>query len=113
MRRRDLSASGWRDVDKPIVYAMGDGWEGAVAWVRRTLGARDRLTVRGLTDAHGGLRSSARTSSGRAGGVCVFHFDDDRLITETVYFDHATLLATERRALTTRLPERAFRVVAW
>jgi len=23
----------------------------------------------------------------------VFHFDDDRLITETVYFDHATLLA--------------------
>jgi len=24
---------------------------------------------------------------------CVFHFEDDRLVKETVYFDHATLLA--------------------
>jgi steroid delta-isomerase-like uncharacterized protein len=24
---------------------------------------------------------------------CIFHFDDDRLVSETVYFDHGTLLA--------------------
>lgn len=25
--------------------------------------------------------------------ACIFHFEGDRLIKETVYFDHATLLA--------------------
>jgi hypothetical protein len=24
---------------------------------------------------------------------CIYHFDEDRLVSESVYFDHATLLA--------------------
>ena len=38
-----------------------------------------------------GTRPSGRSIDVRCG--CVFHFDSDRLIKETVYFDHATLLA--------------------
>ena len=38
-----------------------------------------------------GVPASARPIEIRCG--CVFHFEDDRLVKETVYFDHATLLA--------------------
>jgi len=48
-----------------------------------------------LTGTHrgewAGLPATGRSIDVRSG--CVFHFDDDRLIKETVYFDHATLLA--------------------
>lgn len=48
-----------------------------------------------LTGTHqgewAGLPASGRSIDVRCG--CVFHFDADRLIKETVYFDHATLLA--------------------
>ncbi len=38
-----------------------------------------------------GVPATGRPIEVRCG--CVFHFDGDRLIKETVYFDHATLLA--------------------
>jgi steroid delta-isomerase-like uncharacterized protein len=38
-----------------------------------------------------GVPATGRHMEVRCG--CVFHFDDDRLTKETVYFDHATLLA--------------------
>ena len=48
-----------------------------------------------LTGTHlgpwAGVPATGRSIDLRAG--CVFHFDGDRLIKETVYFDHATLLA--------------------
>jgi steroid delta-isomerase-like uncharacterized protein len=48
-----------------------------------------------MRGSHGGdwagVSPTGRPMSVRCG--CVFHFDDDRLVKETVYFDHATLLA--------------------
>jgi len=41
--------------------------------------------------AWAGVAASGRPIAVRCG--CVFHFDGDRLVKETVYFDHATLLA--------------------
>jgi steroid delta-isomerase-like uncharacterized protein len=41
--------------------------------------------------AWAGVPPSGRHMEVRCG--CVFHFDNDRLTKETVYFDHATLLA--------------------
>ena len=38
-----------------------------------------------------GAPATGRSMEVRCG--CVFHFDGDRLVKETVYFDHATLLA--------------------
>jgi steroid delta-isomerase-like uncharacterized protein len=38
-----------------------------------------------------GVPASGRRIEVRCG--CVFHFDGDRLVKETVYFDHATMLA--------------------
>ena len=38
-----------------------------------------------------GVPATGRRMEVRCG--CVFHFDRDRLVKETVYFDHATLLA--------------------
>jgi len=38
-----------------------------------------------------GVPATGRSIEVRCG--CVFHFDGDRLVKETVYFDHATLLA--------------------
>ncbi|MEA3215064.1 MAG: hypothetical protein QOJ19_1220, partial [Acidimicrobiia bacterium] len=38
-----------------------------------------------------GVPATGRNIDVRCG--CVFHFDGDRLLKETVYFDHATLLA--------------------
>ncbi|HBW19146.1 MAG TPA: hypothetical protein DEH11_09100 [Actinobacteria bacterium] len=38
-----------------------------------------------------GVPASGRPIEVRCG--CVFHFEDDRLVKQTVYFDHATLLA--------------------
>jgi steroid delta-isomerase-like uncharacterized protein len=38
-----------------------------------------------------GVPASGNRMEVRCG--CIFHFDDDRLTKETVYFDHATLLA--------------------
>ena len=38
-----------------------------------------------------GVPATGRSINVRCG--CVFHFDSDRLVKETVYFDHATLLS--------------------
>jgi steroid delta-isomerase-like uncharacterized protein len=38
-----------------------------------------------------GIPASGRSIDVRCG--CIFHFDEDRLVKETVFFDHATLLA--------------------
>jgi steroid delta-isomerase-like uncharacterized protein len=49
-------------------------------------------TVRGThTGTWAGVPASGQPIELRCG--CVFHFEDDRLVKETVYFDHATLLA--------------------
>lgn len=48
-----------------------------------------------LTGTHEGVWAGV-PDSGRPIDVrcaCVFHFDKDRLVKETVYFDHATMLA--------------------
>jgi steroid delta-isomerase-like uncharacterized protein len=48
-----------------------------------------------MTGTHGGswagVPATGRPIDVRCG--CIFHFDGDRLIKETVFFDHATLLA--------------------
>jgi steroid delta-isomerase-like uncharacterized protein len=50
------------------------------------------LTMRGThLGPWAGIPGTGRPIQVRCG--CVFHFDGDRLVKETVYFDHATLLA--------------------
>jgi steroid delta-isomerase-like uncharacterized protein len=48
-----------------------------------------------MTGTHGGAWAGV-PASGKPIDVatcCLYHFDEDRLISESVYFDHATLLA--------------------
>jgi steroid delta-isomerase-like uncharacterized protein len=62
----------------------------------RTYHAADAVVVEGrITGTHDGEWVGI-AATGRAVDVptcCIYHFDDDRLTSESVYFDHATLLA--------------------
>jgi steroid delta-isomerase-like uncharacterized protein len=61
-----------------------------------TYHASDALILEGrMTGTHNGPWAGV-PASGKPIEVmacCIYHFDEDRLVSESVYFDHATLLA--------------------
>jgi steroid delta-isomerase-like uncharacterized protein len=62
----------------------------------RTYHAADAVIMEGrMTGTHRGPWAGV-PASGKPIDVttcCIYHFEDDRLVSESVYFDHATLLA--------------------
>ena len=62
----------------------------------RTYDAAEAVVMEGrMTATHRGPWAGV-PASGKTIDVmccCIFHFEDDRLLSESVYFDHATLLA--------------------
>lgn len=60
--------------------------------IAATLATFADTTIRGShAGTWAGVPASGQPIEVRCG--CVFHFEDDRLVKKTVYFDHATLLA--------------------
>jgi steroid delta-isomerase-like uncharacterized protein len=62
----------------------------------RTYQAADAVIIEGkMTGTHRGPWAGVPASGNTMNvmGCCIFHFQDDRLMSESVYFDHATLLA--------------------
>ena len=84
------------DAVRGLLQAVLDAFPDFEFVADRTYHAAAAVTVEGrILGTHRGEWAGIAGTGNRVDvpTCCIYHFDDDRLTSETVYFDHATMLA--------------------